>query len=220
MPFHFNLIELIKTFGYVGMFFMVFAESGLFFGFFFPGDSLLFTAGFLASQGIFNIYLLIPLMVIGAIGGDSAGFWTGKKLSLWLLKKEETWYYRKSNLIKAQKFYAKHGGKTLILARFIPAVRTFVPIAAGIADMKYSSFITYNVIGGAGWATLMLLAGYLLGNTIPNIDRYMLPLVALIIIISVIPAIIELIKARKHVETDAADHRVDQPANPADDFVE
>jgi membrane-associated protein len=219
MPFHLDLVSLIKTIGYIGLFFMVFAESGLFFGFFFPGDSLLFTAGFLASQGIFSIYLLIPLLVIAAIGGDSAGFWTGKKLSAWLLKKRETWYYRKRNLVRAQEFYAKHGGKTLILARFIPAVRTFVPIAAGIADMKYSSFITYNILGGTGWAVIMLLAGYFLGKTIPSIDKYMLPIVFVIIIVSAIPAVIEVIKGSRHHKVETVEEPI-VPVKSQDDLAE
>lgn len=197
MP-HIDLVYLIKTFGYFGLFFMVFAESGLFFGFFFPGDSLLFTAGFLASQGFFHIGLLVPLMIIGAIGGDSAGFWTGKKFGSWLLKRKENFLFKRERIDKAKTFYAKYGGKALILARFVPAVRTFVPIAAGIADMHYPDFIKFNVIGGLLWASGMTLGGYFLGRAIPNVDRYMLPIIALIIFVSILPPIIEYLKARKH----------------------
>ncbi len=197
MPFHFDLVEFIKTIGYIGIFFMVFAESGLFFGFFFPGDSLLFTAGFLASQDFLNIYWLVPLCVIGAIAGDSAGFWTGRKLGGWLLNKKESFFFKKRNLDRAREFYAKHGGKTLVLARFMPAVRTFAPIAAGLADMHYISFLNFNVLGGLLWACGMTLAGYFLGSSIPNIDRYILPIIVLIIVISVIPPAVEFLKARK-----------------------
>lgn len=176
---------------------MVFAESGLFFGFFLPGDSLLFMAGFLASQGFFNIWVLAPLLVVAAVGGDNAGYWTGEKLGNWLMKQKESFFFRKKNLIKAQRFYEKHGGKALVIARFIPAVRTFVPITAGIAKMRYKTFFFFNVIGGILWALGMTSAGFFLGNLIPNVDRYLLPIVGLIILISVIPGVIHFLKERK-----------------------
>ncbi|HZZ98424.1 MAG TPA: VTT domain-containing protein [Candidatus Saccharimonadia bacterium] len=189
---HFDLIELIKTFGYLGLSFVIFAESGLFFGFFLPGDSLLFTAGILASQGFLNIWVLLPLMAVCAIGGDSVGYWFGRKLGSWLLRQEDTWYFKKKHLHQAQKFYEKHGGKTLILARFMPAVRTFAPIVAGMADMHYETFLSYNVVGGLLWATGLTLLGYLLGNVIPNVDRYLLPIVGLIAVVSVVPALLHM----------------------------
>jgi membrane-associated protein len=198
-----DLVQIIKTFGYFGLFFMVFAESGLFFGFFLPGDSLLFTAGFLASQGFFNIYLLIPLLVVAAIGGDNAGFWTGTKLGGWLLKQRESFFFQKKNLIKAQKFFAKHGGKALVLARFIPAVRTFVPIAAGIGKMEYRHFFFFNVVGGILWAFGMTIAGFFLGRLIPDVDRYLLPIVAVIILASVIPGIIHLLREKRAEESES-----------------
>ncbi len=184
-----DLTELVRTLGYAGVFFMIFAESGLFFGFFFPGDSLLFTSGFLASQGLLNIWVLVPLVVVGAIGGDSAGFWMGRKFGGWLMRRKDSFIFKKEYLRKAQEFYDRHGGKALILARFVPAVRTFVPIAAGIAEMHYPAFIRYNVIGGFLWAMGMSLAGYFLGNVIPGVDRYLLPIVGLIIVVSVAPGL-------------------------------
>jgi membrane-associated protein len=193
---HFDLVQIIKTFGYFGLFFMVFAESGLFFGFFLPGDSLLFTAGFLASQGFFNIWLLVPLLIVAAVGGDNAGFWTGTKLGGWLLKQKESFFFQKKNLIKAQKFFAKHGGKALVLARFIPAVRTFVPIAAGIGKMEYRHFFFFNVVGGILWAFGMTIAGFFLGSLIPGVDRYLLPIIGLIILASVVPAAIHFWRDR------------------------
>jgi membrane-associated protein len=193
---HFDLVQIIKTFGYFGLFFMVFAESGLFFGFFLPGDSLLFTAGFLASQGFFNIWLLVPLLIVAAVGGDNAGFWTGTKLGGWLLKQKESFFFQKKNLIKAQKFFAKHGGKALVLARFIPAVRTFVPIAAGIGKMEYRHFFFFNVVGGILWAFGMTIAGFFLGSLIPDADRYLLPIIGLIILASVVPAAIHFWRDR------------------------
>lgn len=193
---HLDLVELIRTFGYLGLFFVIFSESGLFFGFFFPGDSVLFTAGFLASQNILNIWILVPLMMIAAIGGDSTGFWMGGKFGGWLMKKKDSFFFKRKYLLEAQTFYEKHGGKTLILARFIPAVRTFVPIVAGMANMKYASFIKFNIIGGILWGTGMTLLGYFLGAMIPNVDRYLLPIVAVIIIVSVLPGVIHLSKSK------------------------
>ena len=179
---HFNLEELVKTLGYVGVFFMIYAESGLFFGFFFPGDSLLFTAGFLASQGIIDIKILVPLVAIAAIAGDSTGFWMGAKVAKWLMSRHESFLFKKAYIDRANKFYDKHGGKALILARFVPAVRTFVPIVAGMANMDYKKFISFNIIGGLLWAAGISLAGYYLGSIIPGVDKYLLPIILIIII--------------------------------------
>ena len=176
---------------------MTFAESGLFFGFFLPGDSLLFTAGLLASQKVFNIWILLPLITLGAIGGDSIGFWTGKKFGNWLLKQKESFFFQKKHLESTKRFYEKHGGKTLILARFIPAIRTFAPIVAGMADMHYGSFITYNIVGGLIWSFGMTLLGYFLGSIIPDVDKYLLPIIGIIIILSIIPAIIHFLKDKQ-----------------------
>lgn len=201
MLFGLDLKQLITTVGYVGIFFITFAESGLFFGFFLPGDSLLFTAGFLASQEFsgLDIRVLVPLLIIGAIGGDSAGFWTGRKFGRWLMNRKESFFFQKHHIVTAQKFYEKHGGKTLILARFMPAVRTFAPIVAGMADMDYRRFVTFNVVGGFLWAAGMTLAGYFLGSLIPDVDKYLLPIVAAIIILSVLPGAMHLIKDRRRV---------------------
>ena len=185
----FNLAELIQQVSYVGLFVIVFAESGMFFGFFLPGDSLLFTAGFLASQGLLNIWVLLPLLVTGAILGDSAGYWIGRKLGGWLVKQKDSWFFKREHLFRAEKFYEKHGGKTLILARFIPIIRTFAPIVAGMADMKYGKFLSFNILGGLGWAMGMTLAGYFLGRIIPGVDKYLLPIVGVIVIVSVLPVL-------------------------------
>lgn len=194
---HFNLVELVKTWGLFGIIFIVFAESGLFFGFFFPGDSLLFTAGFLASQGFLNIWALTPLVIIAAIGGDSAGYWMGNKFGGWLMKQKDSLFYQKRYLLRAQEFYEKHGGKTIILARFIPIVRTFAPIAAGMAKMKYPRFISFNVFGGIFWGGGLTLLGYFLGSIIPGVDRYLLPIVAGIIVLSILPGLAHLVSGRK-----------------------
>ncbi|MBI5356179.1 DedA family protein [Candidatus Collierbacteria bacterium] len=192
-----DLQSLIESIGYLGIFGMTFAESGLFFGFFLPGDSLLFTAGLLASQKIFNIWVLLPLITLGAIGGDSVGFWTGKKFGDWLMKQKESFFFQKKHMESAKRFYDKHGGKTLILARFIPAIRTFAPIIAGMADMHYGSFITYNVFGGLLWSFGMTLLGYYLGTVIPDVDKYLLPIIGIIILLSVLPAIIHFVQEKQ-----------------------
>ncbi|MBI3887802.1 VTT domain-containing protein, partial [Candidatus Microgenomates bacterium] len=139
---------LIRTFGYIGIFSIVFAESGLFFGFFLPGDSLLVTAGLFAAKGELNITVLILLCVVGAILGDTVGFTFGHKTGPMLFNREDSKCLKKSHIEKAKSFYDKHGGKTIILARFMPFIRTFAPIVAGAAQMHYPSFLSYNVIGG------------------------------------------------------------------------
>ncbi len=197
---HFDLIELIQTVGYVGMFGIVFAESGLFFGFFLPGDSLLFTAGLLASQGFFHIWVLVPILVLAAILGDNAGYWTGKKLGTWLMHQKDSFFFKKKYLTEAQRFYDKHGGKALILARFIPAVRTFAPIAAGIANMHYNKFFFNNILGGTLWATGMTLGGFFLGKIIPDADKYLLPIIAIIVVVSIIPAILHMRGGEKELD--------------------
>lgn len=195
-----NLMELIKTIGYLGIFAIIFAESGLFFGFFFPGDSLLFTIGLLASQGFLNIYVCVFLIFIGAVMGDSFGYAFGKKIGPKIFNKDNSFFFNKNNLIKAKDFYEKHGAKTIIFARFIPIVRTFAPIVAGVGEMKYKKFISYNVIGGFVWSFGMTLAGYYLGLVVPDIDKYLLPIILIIISTSFIPAILEYLK-KKSSET-------------------
>lgn len=193
---HFDLVELVKAVGYVGVFGIVFAESGLFFGFFLPGDSLLFTAGFLASQGFLNFPLLVILCVAGAILGDSVGFSFGKKLGAKLYNKDDSKFFKKEHLEKAHAFYEKHGGKTIILARFMPFVRTFAPIVAGAANMEYSKFLSFNIIGGILWGMGVTTAGYVLGQVIPDVDKYLIPIILLIIIASVAPPAYHYVKGR------------------------
>ena len=194
---HFDLTSFIQTAGYIGIFAFVFAESGLFFGFFLPGDSLLFTAGFLASQGYLNIWILAIGAWIFAVLGDNVGYWFGKRVGPALFSRPESRFFKPEHLMKAQKFYEKNGKKTIILARFIPIVRTFAPIVAGAGQMHYRTFFAYNIIGGFLWGACLPIVGYFLGSAIPNFDRYLLPIIALIIIISVLPIIIEFAKARK-----------------------
>ena len=197
MLLNFDIVELIKTWGYIGLFFIVFAESGLFFGFFLPGDSLLFTAGFLASQNFLNIVVLVPLLIIAAISGDSVGYWMGRRFGNWLMRQKETFFFQKKYMTRAQEFYDKHGGKTIVMARFVPAVRTFAPVVAGMAKMHYRTCLSFNIFGGIFWSAGMLLLGYFLGSLIPDIDKYLLPIVGVIIIVSVLPGVIHFIKESK-----------------------
>lgn len=187
-------IFLIKTVGLIGIVFIVFAETGLFFGFFFPGDSLLFTAGILASQGIFNIYYLIIFCIIAAVLGDSVGYWSGKKYGRVLFERDAGFFFKKKRIRDAEEFYERHGKYTIIIARFVPIIRTFAPIVAGIGRMKYGTFVFYNILGGVFWVTLMSLLGYFLGGLISNPDKYIIPIAFLIIFISFIPIILKFIK--------------------------
>jgi len=186
---HFDLVSLIQTVGYLGVFAIVFLESGLLVGFFFPGDSLLFTAGFLASQGFFDIKILIAGCFIAAVAGDSIGYYIGAKLGPKLFKKDNSIIFHKKHLERAQRFYDKHGGKTIILARFIPVIRAFAPVVAGAGKMNYKKFLTFNLFGGVLWAIGVTLAGYYLGSLIPDVDKYLLPIVGLIVIASALPAL-------------------------------
>lgn len=190
----FDLESLIRSAGYAGVTAIVFAENGLLIGFFLPGDSLLFTAGFLASQGFFNIWTLTILLFVASVLGVGTGYWFGKYYGRRLFHRPDSRFFKKENLEKAQVFYEKHGAKTIVLARFIPIVRTFAPIIAGIASMNYAKFMLYNILGGAVWAGGLTLAGYWLGKKVQNVDKYLLPIIALIIFLSILPGIIHMLK--------------------------
>ena len=181
--FHIDYASMVLSLGivaYIVIFGIIFAESGLFIGFFLPGDSLLFTAGFLASQKIastnqnyLNLWILIGVTFAGAVIGDSVGYSFGHKVGRRIFTKPDSKLFKKENLEKAEKFYEKYGVKTIILARFVPIVRTFAPIVAGVGKMNYKTFFSYNVIGGALWAVIIPIAGYYLGRLIPNVDKYL-----------------------------------------------
>lgn len=189
-----KLISLIESVGYFGLFGIVFAESGLLIGAFLPGDSLLFTAGFLASQGIFNIWVLVLILFIAAVLGDNVGYAFGNKVGPKIFKKENSLLFHKNNLIKAEAFYEKHGPFTIVLARFIPIIRTFAPIIAGVGKMNYRTFLVYNIFGGFLWTVSLTLGGYYLGQLIPNVDKYLLPIIAGIVFISVLPPLWHMVK--------------------------
>lgn len=187
MP-HFDLESVIRTVGYLGVFAIVFAETGLFFGVFLPGDSLLFTAGFLASQGYFNIAVLAVGCFVAAVLGDATGYYIGDKMGRRLFTKPESRFFKPGYLLKAQFFFEQHGGKAIILGRFMPIVRTMVPMVAGAGTMPYRKFFTYNVFGGLIWGVGITVAGYILGDTIPGVDKYLIPIILVILIVSIAPS--------------------------------
>ncbi|MBI5613956.1 DedA family protein [Candidatus Gottesmanbacteria bacterium] len=183
---------LIQTFGLFGVFFVLFAESGLFFGFFLPGDSLLFTAGVLSSQGYLSFPLLVIVSFLGAVIGDNVGYWFGHTVGKKLFEKEESLFFKKHHLLDAQVFYEQHGAKTIVFARFMPFVRTFAPIVAGVANMNYGVFMRYNLFGGALWAVGLTVLGYFLGN-IPIIKHNYELVILVIVFGSVLPLAIHFL---------------------------
>ncbi|MEW5974952.1 MAG: VTT domain-containing protein [Acidobacteriota bacterium] len=188
-----RLIELIRSGGYVLLAAIVFAETGLFVGFFLPGDSLLFTAGLVASQGFFDVWWLMILLSIMAIVGDAVGFSIGAKAGTALYRREDTFWFRKKHLLYAKDFYERHGGKAIFLARFVPFARTFAPMVAGIAQMKYPRFAAYNVFGGIFWVCSMTVAGYYFG-AIPWVRSNLEKVVLLIVFLSILPIIVEYLR--------------------------
>jgi len=196
--FSLNIIELLRAVGYVGMFVMIFAESGLFFGFFLPGGSLLFTAGLLASQGVFNIYWLIFLLGAAAILGDSTGYWFGAKVGDKIFVKEDSLFFNKKYLEKTKHYYDQYGPMTIVIGRFVPFVRTFAPILAGVGKMSYRKFLLFNVLGALLWAVGVSLLGYFLGSVVPGIDKYISLIVVSIVILTLLPILFKL-KFKKKV---------------------
>ncbi len=189
---------LVSTGGYIALAIIVFAETGLMIGFFLPGDSLLVTAGLFAAKGDLNIVFLNALLMVCAITGDAVGYYTGKKLGPALFRKEDSLLFKKKHLIAAQEFYERHGGKTIIIARFVPIIRTFAPIVAGMANMTYRKFALFNIVGGVSWVFSMTMTGYILLKLIPNAEKHIHIIIVVVILISFIPAVIEFLRARKH----------------------
>jgi membrane-associated protein len=190
----FDVQELVRSSSYLLLTAIIFAESGLFFGFVFPGDSLLFLAGFAASQGFFNIIILTTLFFFAAVLGDNVGYAFGKHTGKRIFRKKDSLLFHQDHLLRAEAFFEKHGGKTIIMARFIPVVRTFAPILAGVGKMNYKVFFLYNLVGGILWAIGVTLSGYFLGKLVPNVDRYLVPIVIAILLTSFLPAISHFIK--------------------------
>jgi membrane-associated protein len=188
------ILPFIEVIGYPGLFLIIFAESGTVVGFFLPGASLLFTSGLLASKGLFNPWILIPTVTIAAILGDNAGYWFGNKIGIKLFTRPNSRFFHQEHLRTTQHFYEKHGPKTIVLARFVPIVRTFAPIVAGIASMNYKKFMAYNLLGAFLWATCITFAGYYLGERFPIIQDYITYIVFAIIFVTLIPVFWETYK--------------------------
>jgi membrane-associated protein len=188
--------------GYLVLIFAVFAETGLAAGFFLPGDSLLVVAGLFAAKGDFNVFILLSTLFVAAVVGDGVGYFTGLKMGERIFKRQKSLFFKPSHLQKANEFYDKYGGKTIILARFVPIVRTFAPIVAGAAKMPYRRFVVFNLIGGLLWVFSMILAGYFLGSTLKSrfgidLDKHIEWVVIIVVALSLIPIAIEFIKSRR-----------------------
>lgn len=192
-----NLDELVAWAGYFGLTLIIFCETGLLAGFFLPGDSLLVTAGLVASQGSLNIVYLNALLVAAAIIGDSTGYFIGYKLGPKIFKKEDSVFFHRDHLKRTEAFFQRHGGKTIILARFVPIVRTFAPTVAGVGRMKYSKFLSYNVVGGLVWVIGMTGIGYFLGKTVPNIEKHLHAVILIVIFVSFLPIFFEYFRAKR-----------------------
>jgi membrane-associated protein len=197
----YSLDDLIRWGGYIGLVVIVFTETGLLVGFFLPGDSLLITAGLVAATGTLDIWLINVLLIIAAIVGDSVGYAIGARMGPKLFTRPKSLLFNPRHVERTRVFYARHGAKTIVIARFVPMVRTFAPVVAGVAGMEYRRFLLYNVLGGVGWVTSMTWAGYLLGQTVPNINEHIHVVVAIVIVLSLIPIAIEIVKERRRRST-------------------
>jgi membrane-associated protein len=194
--FLFNVQGLIEWGGTLLVCVIVFIETGLFVGFFLPGDSLLVTAGVFAATGHLHLAELLVLASLSAVVGDQTGYWIGRKAGQALYRREDSMFFRKRHLERAHEFYEKYGGKTVVLARFVPIVRTFCPPVAGAASMPYGRFVFFNVTGGILWVGSMILTGYFLGMSIPNIGHSIHYVIGVVIFLSLLPAIISVLRER------------------------
>ena len=190
------LYELVRWGGYVALAVIVFTETGLLIGFFLPGDSLLITAGLVAAAGGLDVWLLTGLLSVAAIAGDSVGYAIGYRAGPHIFTRENSRWFNRSHLVRTREFYERHGGKTIVLARFIPIIRTFAPVVAGVGRMEYRRFLAYNVLGGVGWVAGLTWTGYLLGQAIPDVGRYIHLVIGIVVVLSVIPIGIEWWRAR------------------------
>jgi membrane-associated protein len=194
--------QLVEWGGYIGLTLIIFMETGLLIGFFLPGDSLLVTAGLLAATGVvkLNLIFLLLLLIPAAIIGDAVGYWIGRRAGRALFQREDSRFFKRKHLLRTQAFYERHGGKTIVLARFVPIVRTFAPVVAGAAEMPYRRFAYFNIFGGIGWVVSMTCLGYFLGTVIPGLDKHIELLALVIIAISLLPLGIEWLRHRRSAE--------------------
>ena len=191
-----SLDALIRWGGYVLLVAIVFTETGLLVGFFLPGDSLLITAGLVAAAGVLNIWWLNGLLIVAAVVGDSVGYAIGARLGPALFTREKSLLFNPRHVERTREFYARYGARTIVIARFVPIIRTFAPVVAGVGRMQYRRFLVFNVAGGVGWVVSMTWAGYLLGTLIPNVSQYVHVIVVVVIVLSCLPIIFELQRAR------------------------
>lgn len=193
-----DLPTLVQWAGYAGLITIIFVETGFFFGFFLPGDSLLVTAGLLISSGLDMDLTLLGLMLnVAAILGDALNYWVGRVTGPRIFVREESLFFRRKHVDAAHEFYERHGARTIVLARFVPIIRTFAPLVAGVAKMDYRTFTVYNVIGGTAWIWSMLFIGYFLGRYVPGIDRHIELVIIVVIFLSILPGIIGWWKERR-----------------------
>ncbi len=192
----YDLQGLIQWGGILLVCIIVFVETGLFVGFFLPGDSLLVTAGVFSAAGILKIGSLVPLVTLCAIAGDQLGYWIGRRAGQALYRRRDSALFKRRHLERAHNFYEKYGGKTVILARFMPIVRTFCPPVAGAAQMRYTRYLAFDVVGGCCWGAGLVLVGYFLGSVVPNIGQRIHWVIAAVVIISLLPALIGAVRAR------------------------
>jgi len=195
------LLNLLGIYVYFGLFFIIFAETGLAVGFFLPGDSLLVVSGLFAAAGKLNISLVLIAFFLGSVIGDSTGYWTGRTMGKRLFNRENSFIFKPSRVEKARAFSEKHGAKTIILARFVPIVRTFAPLVIGATEMPYVKFLTFSLLGGALWIFSMVLGGYFLGGVIESafgikLEDHIEKVVIIIVFLSILPPIIEFLKSR------------------------
>jgi membrane-associated protein len=203
--FHFltDVRGLVQWGGYVALAIIVFTETGLMIGFFLPGDSLLVTAGLFAAKGDLNIVWLNALLMTCAVLGDATGYYIGRKLGPALFRREDSLFFKKKHLIATHEFYERHGGKTIIIARFVPVVRTFAPVVAGMANMGYRRFAAFNIIGGVGWVFSMTMLGYLLVTMFPATEKHIEKVIIVVVFLSLLPGLIEWLRARARAKKAA-----------------
>jgi len=199
-----NLSDFVLAVGYIGLFIVIFAETGLFLGFFLPGDSLLFVAGLLASSGMLSLPMLLGVVFVAAVLGNVLGYFFGRRVGPALFKREDSLLFKKSHVERAEEFFNRYGAKTIMLARFMPIVRTFAPILAGVGQMNFREFFLYNVIGAFLWSFGLLVGGFFLGRVVPDIDRYILPIVLVIVVVSVFPGIFKYRQEKKRMDRERA----------------
>ena len=192
-----DLHSTLETIGLIGLLAIVFAESGLLIGFFLPGDSLLFTAGLLASQGVLNLPVIAVGCFVAAVAGDQVGYMFGARVGPSLFRRPDSKIFKQEYVEKARSYFERHGSKTIVLARFVPIVRTFAPILAGVGEMQYRTFVTFNVVGGLLWAVGVTTLGYVLGETAPWVEDYLLAVIAVIVLLSILPVAFEILKSRR-----------------------